>query len=43
LKPARKRELVDDLRCRYGASIRQACEAMMISRSLYHYRSVAAD
>jgi len=43
LKPARKRELVDDLCCRYGVSIRQACEAMMISRSMYHYRSVAAD
>jgi putative transposase len=28
---------------KYGASIRQACGVMMISRSLYHYRSVAAD
>jgi putative transposase len=43
LKPARKRELVDDLRSKYGASIRQVCRAMMVSRSLYHYRSVAAD
>jgi putative transposase len=43
LKPARKRELVDDLRVKYGASVRQACRAMMISRSLYFYRSVAAD
>jgi HTH-like domain/Integrase core domain len=43
LRPARKRELVDDLRTKYAASIRQACGVMMISRSLYHYRSVAAD
>ena len=28
---------------RYGASVRQACTAMMMSRSVYHYRSVAAD
>ena len=34
---------MDELRVKYGASVRQACRAMMISRSLYFYRSVAAD
>jgi len=43
LTPARKRELVGELCQRYGASLRQACSAMMMSRSVYHYRSVAAD
>ena len=28
---------------RYGASVRQACSAMMMSRSVYYYQSVAAD
>jgi len=31
------------LRTKYGASIRQACGVMMISRSVYHYHSMAAD
>jgi putative transposase len=41
LKPARKRELVVELRRKYGASIRQAYGAMMISRSPFHCRSAA--
>lgn len=43
MKPARKRELADDLQYRFGASQTQACWVMMISRSLYHYRSCAMD
>jgi len=34
---------VGELCQRYGASLRQACSAMVMSRSVYHYRSVAAD
>ena len=35
LEPARRRELVDDLQAKYGASQSQACAVMMISRSVY--------
>jgi len=34
---------VGELCQRYGTSLRQACSAMKLSRSVYHYRSVAAD
>lgn len=34
LKPARMRELVDDLQMRYGASQSRACAVMMLSRSV---------
>jgi putative transposase len=34
---------VDDLQYRFGASQTQACRVMMISRSLYRYRSRAMD
>ena len=43
LTPARKRELVGELCQRYGASPGQACTAMMMSRSVFHDHSVAAD
>ena len=43
LEPARRRELVDDLQAKYGASQSQACAVMMISRSVYQYRSRRAD
>jgi len=43
LKPSRKRELVDDLMRRYGASQRQACGVLKISRTSYGYRSIARD
>ena len=34
---------MDDLQYRFGASLSQACRVMMISRSLYRYRSCAID
>lgn len=40
---ARLREWVRDLQTRYGASERQVCFALKISRSSFRYRSVAAD
>ncbi|GAB7263407.1 hypothetical protein DaDZ19_50820 [Dickeya ananatis] len=40
---ARLREWVRDLQARYGASERQVCFALRISRSSFRYRSVAAD
>ena len=43
LKPARRRELVNDLQARYGASQTQACAVMMLSRSVYHYRARRRD
>jgi putative transposase len=35
----RKRELIDDLQSKYAVGVTQACAVMMLSRSLYHYRS----
>ncbi|WP_419722363.1 IS3 family transposase [Serratia liquefaciens] len=40
---ARLREWVRDLQARYGASERQICFALRLSRSSFRYRSVAAD
>ncbi|HCT5581748.1 TPA: IS3 family transposase [Enterobacter kobei] len=40
---ARLREWVRDLQARYGASERQVCFALQVSRSSFRYRSVAAD
>ncbi|WP_371558854.1 IS3 family transposase [Pantoea sp. OXWO6B1] len=40
---ARLREWVQDLQARYGASERQICFALRVSRSSFRYRSVAAD
>ena len=39
LKPARRRELVDDLRAVWKVSIRRACEVLRAGRSTYHYVS----
>lgn len=43
LTPSRKRELADDLIERYRASEREVCQAMQLSRTVYCYKSVAAD
>lgn len=40
---ARLREWVRDLQVRYGASERQVCFALRVSRSSFRYRSVTAD
>ncbi|QJU42279.1 transposase [Serratia marcescens] len=40
---ARLREWVRDLQACYGASERQVCFALRVSRSSFRYRSVAAD
>ena len=39
MKPARKREMVDEIRRAWQVSIRRACEALPVDRSSYHYRS----
>ena len=38
LRPARKRELVDDVRAVWKVSIRRACLVLRTGRSTYHYR-----
>lgn len=43
IRPSRKRSLVDDLIKRFGASFRQACAVLQLSRSVYYYQSVAQD
>nr|WP_097462131.1 IS3 family transposase [Mangrovitalea sediminis] len=43
LRPARKRQLVDDLQQRFGVSQRQACAVLMLSRASYRYKSIARD
>lgn len=40
---ARLHELGRDLQTRYGASERQVCFALRVSRSSFRYRSVEAD
>lgn len=39
MRPARKREMVDHVRCAWQVSIRRACQAVPVDRSTYHYRS----
>lgn len=39
LRPAKGRELVDDLRGVWQVSIRRACSVLMFGRSTYHYKS----
>jgi putative transposase len=39
MKPARKRQMVDDVRRVWQVSIRRACRALPVDRSTYHYRS----
>ena len=42
MKPARKRQLVDEVRAVWQVSIRRACQAVPVDRSTYHYRSKQA-
>ncbi|MEZ5936160.1 MAG: IS3 family transposase [Alphaproteobacteria bacterium] len=41
LKPARRRELVDDIRVIWKVSIRRACKVLQAQRSTYHYVSIS--
>jgi putative transposase len=38
MRPARKRQLVDEVRSVWQVSIRRACQALPVDRSTYHYR-----
>ena len=42
MKPARKRQMVDEVRAVWQVSIRRACQALPVDRSTYHYRSKRA-
>ena len=42
MRPARKREMVDQVRTVWQVSIRRACRAVPVDRSTYHYRSKRA-
>ena len=42
MRPARKREMVDQVRVAWQVSIRRACRAVPVDRSTYHYRSKRA-
>jgi putative transposase len=39
MRPARKRQIVDEVRTVWQVSIRRACQALPVDRSTYHYRS----
>jgi putative transposase len=43
LKPSLRRDLVTDLMQRFGASQRQTCALLQLSRTVYRYESVARD
>lgn len=43
LKPDRRRKLVDEVREVWKVSIRKACEALRIDRSLYTYKAKRGD
>ena len=43
LRPARRRELVDDLQRTWQVSARRACAVLKAGRSSYHYRSRRAS
>ena len=43
MKPARRRQLVDEVRAVWRVSIRKACRALRIDRSLYTYKSKRGD
>ena len=43
LRPARKRELVDEVRSDWKVSIRRACSTLRIDRALYVYKSKRGD
>jgi hypothetical protein len=38
VRPARKRSLVDEVQQAWNVSIRKACDALRVDRSLYHYK-----
>lgn len=42
MRPARKRQMVDEVRAVWQLSIRRACQALPVDRSTYHYRSKRA-
>jgi putative transposase len=42
MKPARKREMVDQVRTAWQVGIRRACRAVPVDRSTYHHRSKRA-
>jgi putative transposase len=39
MSPARKRQMVDEVRVVWRVSIRRVCQALPVDRSTYHYRS----
>jgi putative transposase len=39
MKPARKRQMLDEVRRVWQVSIRRACQTLPVDRSTYHYRS----
>ena len=39
MRPARKRQMVDEVRAVWQVSIRRACQALPVDRSTYHHRS----
>lgn len=41
--PARRRQLVDELRDVWKVSVRKACNALRIDRSLYTYKSKGGE
>lgn len=43
MKPARKRQLIDEVRDVWKVSIRKACSALCVDRSLYSYKSKRGD
>lgn len=43
LEPARRRQLVDEVREVWRVSVRKACRALQIDRSLYTYKSRRGD
>lgn len=43
MKPARKRQLIDEVRDVWKVSIRKACSVLCVDRSLYSYKSKRGD
>ena len=43
VKPSRRRDIATWLVDTYGASVRQACQCVLVSRSSYYYRSHGRD
>jgi putative transposase len=42
MKPARRREVVDQVKATWQVSIRRACSVLRAERSSYHYKGSAA-